>query len=133
MPRKSSTALVYGATIVGFLGATAWIADRLARTISDSTTAGAQTFGAAVSSVVTDLTKLVGIVEPVDLVPQQLDADYERGSIFPPGWDFDDQDWTDTAEAEMDPRIVPEQVLLPLEQRHVLTGIPAPDLSGENW
>lgn len=125
-------------TFAGTAAVAAWMVDRLANTIRRTSEETTRTMGVAVSGMVSDLGKLVGVVEPVELIPQQRAEDWQRGQVSADeteqaGWgEFEMPDWTEQAAQDMDPRLEPEQIYLPPEMRKLgPTLIAPPDLAGE--
>lgn len=135
MPRKLPNLLVGALTALGFGWLVVWITDSIADTLQRNLTRALDAGNYATQATVESLIHLL-IPDPVlPQVPQQTDAEWGMGNLIP-GADPDDgnddpEDWTDIAEAELDPRLEPEQILLPPEARHTLTGISVPDLSAE--
>lgn len=137
MPRKSMINLaVCALSAIGFAGLAIWLTERLADIMGRATTRALDAGNYATQATVESLIHLLVPEPPAPRVEQPSDTEWLAGAtVVPDGIEpgLDDEDWTVVAESELDDRLEPETILIPLEQRRVLTGIPAPDLSGETY
>lgn len=123
--------IVSAATFLGFAAIAAWIFDRAAETLHCVVQDTLVSLAGQVESTTDSLMKLVGVIEPVEQVPQQTDPEYAEGDLLEDPVLPDDLDWTERAEQEIDPEFYPETPIIPLDSRRVTTGMPLPDMAGE--
>lgn len=123
--------LVSALTFLGFAAIVAWIAEQLAKEFRRITESTMQTAAGYVEDTTSSLMKLVGVIEPVEQVPQQTPAEYESGDLAQDYDEPEELDWTEQAEQDISPEIMPETPIIPLDERRVVTGMPLPDLASD--
>lgn len=130
-PKSALRWAISAATFLGFAAIAAYIAEQLARQFQRTVESTMQSAAGYVEDATSSLMKLVGVIEPVEQVPQQTDPEYAEGDLLEDPVLPDDLDWTERAEQEIDPEFYPETPIIPLDSRRVTTGMPLPDMAGE--
>lgn len=125
-------------TALGFGAIGAWLLDRISRSIQQVVGDTMNQAAAAVGH----MAEAFAPPAPEEQIPQQLEEEREIGDIMTPAEEFEasfeNDDWTERAERELDDRIEPEIVLVPLEDRGITRippqpGLSAPDMAGEGY
>lgn len=143
MPRKSFPTgghlIVAMVTALGFGWLVVWITDHLATQLEKTVTRTLDAGNYATQATVESLIHLLIPDQAQATVDQPTDADWLAGQLAPDldqpgdGEDPDPEDWVDVAESDLDPRLEPEIIIMPLDDRRVLTGLPVPGLHGEGY